>query len=120
MASTRWSLLVLIGVGAALTGPTEGSSSTSQAPAFTPNADRAAFMQQHFVSVMNVHDAVIRGDLKVARTEVQAVADRPAPPGLPGAAGPYLTAMQLGASLKRRVLAHRTSGPVALLACDMT
>ena len=57
MASTRWSLLVLISVGAALTGPTEGSSSTSQAPPLTLRADRAAFMQQHFVSVMNVHDA---------------------------------------------------------------
>ena len=98
MALIHWRLLALIAVGAALAGLTEGSPSTIQSPRLTPRADRAAFMQQHFVSVMNVHDAVIRGDLKTARTEARAVANRSAPPGLPEAAGPYLAAMQLGAS----------------------
>jgi len=94
----RWSLLGLITASTAVAGLTEGLPSTMQPPpALTPRDDRAAFMQQHFVSVMNVHEAVIRGDLKTARTHARAVADRPAPPGLPEAAGPYLTAMQMSA-----------------------
>jgi cytochrome c553 len=99
MVFIRWSFLGLLTAGAAFAGLTEGLPPENQAPlSLAPRADRAAFMQQHFASVMNVHDAVIRGDLKTAHTEAQAVADRPAPPGLPEAAGPYLAAMQLSAS----------------------
>ena len=98
MVFIRWSVLGLLLAGAAFAGLTEALPSKTQSPAtLAPRADRATFMQQHFVSVMNVHDAVVRGDLKVARTEARAIASRPAPPGLPEAAGPYLTAMQLSA-----------------------
>ena len=98
MVFVRWSLLGLMTGGAAFAGLTEGLPSKIQAPpSLAPRADRAAFMQQHFVSVMNVHDAVIRGDLKIARAEARAIASRPAPPGLPEAAGPYLAAMKLSA-----------------------
>jgi cytochrome c553 len=91
--------LALAIAGGAYAGLLAGSVSATQAqPPLTPGADRAAFMQQHFASVMKLHEAVIRGDLKAARTEARAIADRPAPLDLPKAAAPYVVSMQQAAA----------------------
>ena len=55
----------------------------------TADPARPALMRHHFALVMDVHDAVVRGDLETARTHARALADSPAPTGLPAAAGPY-------------------------------
>ena len=95
-AALRCSLLALAIAGGAYAGSRAGSVSATQAQA--PRADRAAFMQQHFASVMKLHEAVIRGDLKTARTEARAIADRPDPLDLPKAAAPYVVSMQQAAA----------------------
>jgi cytochrome c553 len=64
----------------------------------TADPARPALMRHHFALVMDVHDAVVRGDLETARTHARALADSPAPTGLPAAAGPYLTVMHRAAS----------------------
>jgi cytochrome c553 len=98
-AALRCSLLALVIACGADAVSRAGSVSATQAqPPLTPRADRAAFMQQHFASVMKLHEAVIRGDLKTARTEARAIADRPDPPGLPTAAAPYVVSMQQAAA----------------------
>jgi cytochrome c553 len=70
----------------------------TSAQSVAPRADRAAFMQQHFTLVMAVHEAVIRGDVKTARSHAQTLANRPDPPGLPAAAAPYLATMKAAAA----------------------
>jgi cytochrome c553 len=98
-AVLRCSLIALAIAGGAYAGLRTGSVSATQAqPPLTPRADRAAFMQQHFASVMKLHEAVIRGDLKMARTEARTIADRPDPPGLPKTAAPYVVSMQRAAA----------------------
>ncbi len=82
-----FSLAGMIAAGAASAGLAGRLPSTSQPPSsLKPRDDRAAFMRQHFASVMRVHESVIRGDLATARAEARAVASRPAPPGLPAPA----------------------------------
>ena len=98
-AALRCSLLALVIACGADAVSRAGSVSATQAqPPLTPRADRAAFMQQHFASVMKLHEAVIRGDLKTARTEARAIADRPDPLDLPKAAAPYVVTMHQAAA----------------------
>ena len=99
MSVLRWSLLALAIAGGAYAGVRAGAVSATQAqPPLTSRADRAAFMQQHFASVMKLHEAVIRGDLKTARTEARAIADRRDPPDLPKAGAPYVESMRRAAA----------------------
>ena len=66
-------------------------------PPVRSGADRAAFMRQHFGLVMDVHDAVLRGDLDTARKQARTLADSPDPKGLPDAAAPYIVVMHRAA-----------------------
>src|SRR6187200_499311 len=95
-APLRCSLLALAIAGGVYAGLRAGAVSATQAQ--PPRTNRAAFMQQHFASVMKLHEAVIRGDLKTARTEARAIADRPDPLDLPKAAAPYVVSMQQAAA----------------------
>ena len=83
--------------GPARSAPRSGAGS-GPPQSVAPSADRAAFMRQHFALVMAVHEAVIRGDLKTARTQAKEIADRPGPPGLPAAAAPYVATMKSAAA----------------------
>ena len=80
----------------AQSGQTVPSSPEARQTART-DEDRAARMRYHFALVMDVHDAVVRGDLEVAQKHARALADAPDPPGLPAAAGPYVFAMHRAA-----------------------
>ena len=81
----------------ALMAASTGHARLDQSP-LIPSADRAAFMRQHFGTVMAVHEAVIRGDVAAARDQARALVDRPDPPGLPAAAAPYLATMRAAAA----------------------
>lgn len=81
-----------------MAGPARSAPPASAGQSVAPNADRAAFMRGHFALVTAVHEAVIRGDLKTARTQARALADRPGPPGLPAAAAPYVATMKAAAA----------------------
>jgi len=93
------SMLALAVAGGAYATVRGGSVCATQAqPPLTPRSDRAAFMRQHFASVLNLHEAIIRGDLKTARTEARGIANRPDPPGLPAAARPFAESMRMAAA----------------------
>ena len=68
--------------------------------------DRAAFMRQHFASVMTLHQAVTRGDLTESRRLASEIAARPAPAWIAEALQPYVSRMQAAA--------QRISGDAAL------
>lgn len=74
----------------------------SAARAAQDPADRAAFMRQHFGLVMDVHHAVVSGDIDDATKHAQALANQPDPPGLGPAARPYITVMHRAASRAAR------------------
>jgi len=59
--------------------------------------DRAAFMRQHFASVMALHQAVTRRDLTESRRLASEIAARPAPAGIAEALQPYVSTMQAAA-----------------------
>jgi cytochrome c553 len=61
-------------------------------------SDRAAFMRQHFASVMILHQAVTRGDLTESRRIADDIAARPAPAGIAEALQPYVSSMQAAAA----------------------
>ncbi len=63
-------------------------------------------MQQHFASVMSLHEAVTRGDLAESRRIAAGIAERPGPAGIVEALEPYVAIMQAAA--------RRVTGDVTL------
>jgi len=95
----QWVILVVLMSVAAAAGPGgQQTIPTQEQRPLTPRADRAAFMRGHFALVMDVHEALIRGQLPVASQKAKALADQPDPPDLPASAAPYLATMRLAAS----------------------
>ena len=92
---------VLLACFASAAGSRAKSAAAPDRPAdaqpVTSDADRAAFMRQHFGLVMDVHNAVLRGDLDTARKQARTLADSPDPTGLPDAAAPYIVVMHRAA-----------------------
>ncbi len=81
---SRWAL-ILCGAGIATAAALVGSWSLATGqPAPVPlSQERAAFMRGHFASVMQVHEAVIRGDLETARREARGIGEQAAPASIP-------------------------------------
>ena len=105
LAGRRWMLSVVAAILASQAAIASGRSGQEsdrgrQAP------DRAAFMRQHFASVMALHQAVTRGDLEESRRIAREIAARPAPAGIAEALQPYVSKVQAAA--------QRISGDVAL------
>ena len=105
LAGKQWILSVVAAILASQTAISSGRAGQDpdrgrQAP------DRAAFMRQHFASVMTLHQAVTRGDLTESRRLASEIAARPAPAGIAEALQPYVARMQAAA--------QRISGDVEL------
>jgi hypothetical protein len=75
-------------------GTVTSSRPTPSLQPVPPNADHAAFMQQHDRTAAAVHQALIRGDLQTAKDQSRTLANRPGPADLPVAAVPYVAAMK--------------------------
>ena len=64
------------------------------APQISPSQSRAELMRHHFDSAVGARDAVIRGDLSVARSDARALLSEPDPPGIPESGAPHLKAFR--------------------------
>ena len=99
--SSKWIvvLAVLMSVAAAYGRSNEHRTTAPQEQgSLSPRPDRAAFMRQHFDLAMAVHEALVRGELAVARQKASDLAARPDPQDLPDSAAPYLATMRLAAA----------------------
>ena len=90
---------ILGGAGITAAAALAGSRSFANGqPAPVPlSPERAAFMRGHFASVMQVHEAVVRGDLETARREARRIGEQAAPASIPPSAALDFKNMQMTA-----------------------
>jgi hypothetical protein len=59
----------------------------------TPDAERAARMQEHFAQVSVIHAAIVHGDLAAVREPAMSLAEQGEPKGLPPGTAPHVATM---------------------------
>lgn len=111
-----WNAPVFAGA-LAVAALTSGSATLAQTTAsLPPNATRIAEMRHHFVDVTLVQEAVIRGDLASVRAPAVRLVELAAPPDVPPASAPFITAIRVAA---RRATEAKTLRAAALAVTTM-
>jgi hypothetical protein len=100
----------------AIAALTSGSSPFAQTASLPPNPTRIAEMRHHFVDITLVQEAVIRGDLASVRAPAMRLTQLAAPPDVPPASAPFITAIRVAA---RRATEAKTLRAAALAATTM-
>ena len=87
-----------VGFALAIGISAQASAIAQRSQSLPSDPERLAVMQHHFTHVTRIHEALIRGDLRLARAEALELTRMPAPPEVPAVSRPLVDAIKFSAA----------------------